>query len=54
MFDVIHHSVTRLVRVGMGPLTIEGIEPGKVRALSNDEISALKRACGLMKGESEG
>lgn len=41
-------TVTGLSRFSMGPLTLDGIpEPGDIRALTRDEVSALYRLIGL-------
>src|SRR4030095_3485550 len=44
-------KVKRLIRVKMGPLELGELPPGKWRALSPKEISALRRAVKLSDGE---
>ena len=39
------HSVKRLQRVAMGPLTLAGLPPGSWRQLEPFEVSRLQRAC---------
>ncbi len=41
MFALIGHPVLRLVRVGIGHLRLEGLEPGKWRKLNADELKYL-------------
>jgi pseudouridine synthase len=40
-------EVVRLVRTRMGPLTLGRLPPGKVRRLSAEEVTHLRRAVGL-------
>lgn len=40
-------TVLRLLRAGQGPLRLEGLPPGKCRALSPEEVLALKEAAGM-------
>ena len=40
--------VTRLVRLRVGPITLDGMSPGEVRALDRDEVQALDRG-GLVR-----
>jgi 23S rRNA pseudouridine2605 synthase len=39
------HSVKRLQRVALGPLTLAGLPPGSCRQLEPFEVSRLQRAC---------
>jgi 23S rRNA pseudouridine2605 synthase len=39
----IGHKVRELTRIKMGPLTLEGLQPGKFRALTKAEIAQLKK-----------
>lgn len=41
MFDAIGHRVTKLRRVGIGPLELTGIEPGEWRYLTTKELRDL-------------
>jgi len=43
MFEAVGMTVTRLVRVRMGPLRLGGLLPGKGRWLEADEVKALVR-----------
>ena len=44
MCDAVGHSVRRLVRVRIGTLQMGDLEPGKNRALTSQEIAALKKS----------
>lgn len=50
MLARVGHKVRELMRIKMGPLTIEGLAPGKYRQLTPRELQALKR---LTKPETE-
>ncbi|MDD2420930.1 MAG: pseudouridine synthase [Heliobacteriaceae bacterium] len=52
MAIAVGHPVKSLIRVGFGPLTLQGLAPGKFRRLKPPELTALKRAVGL--GENGG
>jgi 16S rRNA U516 pseudouridylate synthase RsuA-like enzyme len=41
------HSVKRLQRVAMGPLTLAGLPPGAARVLEAFEVARLYHACHL-------
>jgi len=43
MTAAIGFPTLRLVRVAIGPISIAGLEPGKWRYLSNDEVNLLRR-----------
>ena len=43
------HSVRKLQRVGMGPLTLAGLAPGRFRFLESFEVDRLYQVCGLVK-----
>ena len=43
-------TVLRLKRIKEGPLELGGLAPGNVRPLSAAEVSALRRAVGLVEG----
>ena len=47
MFEAVGHSVTRLRRVRVGPLTLAGLAPGASRLLGSAEVVALKHAVGM-------
>jgi 16S rRNA U516 pseudouridylate synthase RsuA-like enzyme len=38
------HPVEKLKRIGLGPLTLEGLPQGRYRLLSDNEVSQLRRA----------
>lgn len=42
MMEAVGFTVLKLVRTGIGPLTLEGLEIGKYRALNQAELSLLK------------
>lgn len=42
MTAAIEHPTLRLVRVGIGPLGIEGLQPGEWRELAAEELDALR------------
>jgi len=44
MTAAVGHPTLRLVRVAIGSLTIEGLEPGQWRELKPSELSGLRRA----------
>lgn len=44
MAEAIDHFVLKLTRVGYGPITLEGLNPGDIRPLKPSEIKALKQA----------
>lgn len=43
MLAKLGHKVRDLIRIKMGPLTLEGLAPGKFRALSEKEIRLLQK-----------
>ncbi|MDU0347930.1 pseudouridine synthase [Actinomyces sp. MRS3W] len=47
MLDAVGHPVIRLSRTRLGPLTLGGLRPGAMRALTGEEINALQREVGL-------
>ncbi len=51
MFSTLGHPVVALSRVSFGPIELGSLEPGSTRALTDEEIQALRRAAGLAKGE---
>ena len=42
MMEAVGFTVLKLVRTGIGPLTLEGLEVGKYRMLARAELSSLK------------
>lgn len=44
MLSAVGHPATRLERVSFGPIALEGLQRGKVRALTAEEITALRAA----------
>ena len=49
MLAKLGHKVRDLTRIRMGPLTLEGLAPGKFRALSEKEIRLLQNLDSLGK-----
>ncbi len=47
MCQAVGHPVVRLIRVREGPLTLGDLPPGATRALTPDELAALRREAGL-------
>jgi 23S rRNA pseudouridine2605 synthase len=47
MCEAVGHPVRSLRRTGYGGLTAEGLEPGRWRELSRDEVAELRRLVGL-------
>jgi 23S rRNA pseudouridine2605 synthase len=47
MCDAVGHSVRRVIRVRMGPLTLGDLTPGQYRPLTVQEQTQLRRAVGL-------
>jgi pseudouridine synthase len=41
MLEVVGHHVIQLVRVQLGPLTLQGVPPGQWRSLTDAEVAAL-------------
>ena len=41
LLEAVGHPVSKLKRVGLGPLTTKGLEPGSFRYLRPDEVKAL-------------
>jgi 23S rRNA pseudouridine2605 synthase len=54
MFDLISHSVIKLRRVRIGPVTAEGILIGQWRHLTPAEVKRLKSAPSARKGGGKG
>lgn len=51
MFYTLGHPVLALCRVSFGPVELGGLKSGETRALSADEVKALRFAAGLTEGE---
>lgn len=47
MLAAVDHPVKRLARTRLGPLSIGGLRPGEMRALTGDEVAALQKEVGL-------
>ena len=47
MLAAVGHPVVRLSRTRLGPLTLAGLRPGQVRALTSQEVVSLQREVGL-------
>lgn len=50
MFAKLHVPVLNLIRVGFGPLTYKGLQPGQWRILMEGELRQLKRMMETAKG----
>ncbi len=46
MTAAVGHPTLRLVRVGFGPITLDGLTPGTWRRLRDEEVTALRRDVG--------
>jgi pseudouridine synthase len=44
MLQAVGYPVTRLMRVGVGPVTLRGLKPGRWRFLTEGEVEALRTA----------
>ena len=47
MTAAVGHPTLRLVRIGLGPLSLEGLEPGQWRELTEQELAALRAMVAL-------
>lgn len=52
MLEAVDSRVMKLVRVRLGPLTLEGLTIGKWRELSKEEVAALRKTAGKTKRKS--
>ena len=43
MTAAVGHATLRLVRVRIGPIVLDGMEEGEVRALAHSDIDAIDR-----------
>lgn len=46
MTAAVGHPTLRLIRVAIGPITLDSLQPGAWRDLDAREVSALRKACG--------
>jgi 23S rRNA pseudouridine2605 synthase len=46
LLEAVGHPVSKLKRVGLGPLTLRGVAPGHFRSLTPAEVEALRRGQG--------
>lgn len=53
MMEAVEAKVLKLVRLKLGPLTLEGIESGKWRLLNRGEVNELYRISGLTRTKEE-
>jgi len=49
MCEAVGHRVTKLRRIAFGPLHTRGLKPGAWRALTGQEVAALRRLTGLQR-----
>ena len=49
MLEAVESKVLKLVRVTLGPLTLEGLQIGKWRNLTGAEVAALRRSGGVKR-----
>jgi pseudouridine synthase len=49
MLEAVDSKVLKLVRVSLGPLTLEGLQIGKWRNLTAPEVTTLRRVAGLTR-----
>jgi pseudouridine synthase len=47
MFGAVGHPVRALERIGMGPLRLGDLPQGEWRELTEEEVRALREACGI-------
>nr|BCX01082.1 MAG: pseudouridine synthase [Bacteroidota bacterium] len=52
MTAAVGHPTLRLVRIAMGPISLEGLEPGQWRELNPEEVDELRRMSGLKPGSA--
>ncbi|MDE3179661.1 MAG: rRNA pseudouridine synthase [Acidobacteriota bacterium] len=45
MIEAVGFKVLKLVRIAIGPLKLEGLEPGRWRRLTTPEVKAIRRLC---------
>jgi 23S rRNA pseudouridine2605 synthase len=46
LLEAVGHPVSKLRRVAFGPVTVKGLEPGRFRTLSKEEVAGLLRGEG--------
>src|SRR5215475_5572075 len=49
-----HHPMEKLIRIGLGPLTIEGVPRGRYRVLKAEEVEALRKGKAAAKSQRAG
>ena len=54
MCEAVGHPVRRLVRTRLGPLSDDRLSPGQFRALTSDEVRALRQAAGPVGSGASG
>jgi 23S rRNA pseudouridine2605 synthase len=47
------HPVEKLKRIGLGPLTLEGLPPGRYRMLGEKEVEELRKALGAKTNKNQ-
>lgn len=50
MLAAVGHPVVRLVRVAIDGIRLQALEPGRIRALTDEELAGLRHAVGLAAG----
>ena len=49
-----NHPVEKIKRVALGPLSIEGVPPGRYRLLQPEEVASLRKSAGAAAAKSTG
>jgi 16S rRNA U516 pseudouridylate synthase RsuA-like enzyme len=49
-----NHPVEKIKRIAIGPLTVEGIPPGRYRLLRPEEVDLLKKAAASKAAKNRG
>ena len=52
MLEALGSRVMKLVRIRLGPLSLEGLTIGKWRELAQHEVAALRNSAGKRKGRA--
>ncbi len=47
MGDAVGGTVLKIIRISFGPITVEGLRPGRSRRLTQKELDALREAAGV-------
>lgn len=50
MTAAVGHPTLRLIRVGIGPISLEPLQPGQWRVLDDQDVQRLRAACGHDNG----